>query len=118
MKKKDTICIMADFGWSPYAWHRKANEMPPYVGINIANSRVGFNEEFALLKILEKEFAAWAIDYSKNCSKKDFNWKRFNDVGLSLSKKVKAIVGSNYNVEYHKSMEDPNHNRNSIIVVE
>ncbi|MHB8782891.1 MAG: hypothetical protein ACYDAX_05655 [Desulfobacteria bacterium] len=119
MEKKKTICIMADFGWAPYAWLREADELPPYVGLNIANAKTGFyDKEFGILKILEKELSTWCIDYGKNCNKKDFDWKRFNDVGLSLSKKVKIIVGNKYNVEYHNSIEDPNHNGDSIIVVE
>jgi len=118
MAKKKTICIMADFGWGPYAWLREADEVPPYVGINIANAKTGFDEKFDFLKILEKEFSTWVNNFENFCGKKDFNWKIFNDVGLSLSKKLKIIVGKKYNVEYHKPMEDPNHNKNSIIIVE
>jgi len=120
MRKKKTICIMADFGKGPYAWLRKANELPPFVGINIANAWDGFDDEFEFLKGLENDFKKWIYDFENNCDKKDFDWKVFNNIGMNLSGKIKHIVGSKYNVEYHIPCEDPNYNdkQNNIIVIE
>ena len=121
MEKKNTICIMADFGKGPYAWLRQSDELPPYVGINIANSWEGFEEEFDILKVLEEEFKQWIDNFEINCDKRDFDWKTFNDIGLRLSRNVKHIVGDKYNVEYHIPCEDPNYDHisnNTIIEIE
>ena len=44
MKSNKTITIKADFGFGPYAWLKDASDESDYVGVNIANSRIGMYE--------------------------------------------------------------------------
>lgn len=105
-----TISIMADFGNGPYAWLRKPDENLPYVGGNIADAVSGFPEHFGVTQGLQKQLADWVIDFENNYDKESFNWKKWNQCGINLSKKLKLEVGNHYLVEYHFPCEDPNYN--------
>jgi len=91
--ERETICIMADFGMGPYAWHQ---------GANIADSLTGFPSRFGVSKNLEADFAEWVIDFERNYERLDFDWDGFHQRGIELSKKLKKEIGDRFIIEYHK----------------
>ncbi len=104
---KSTISIMADFGMGPYAWLRSPEYYPPSVGLNIADSVSGFPEEFGISQELQSQLADWVIEFERNSDDSAFDWKRWNQTGISLSQKMKQEVGDKFRVEYHYPFEDP-----------
>ncbi len=95
--ERETIYIMADYGMAAYAWRKG----------NIADSVTGFPEEFGVSKELEAKFAEWAIDFERNCDKPHFDWKDFHKRGIELTKNLKEEIGNQFNIEYHKPIQDP-----------
>jgi hypothetical protein len=95
--ERETIYIMADFGMVPYAWHHG----------NIADSITGFPPEFGVSKELEAEFAEWVGNFERNYDKHGFDWEAFHQRGIELSRKLRKQIGHQFNIEYHKCIEDP-----------
>ncbi len=113
---RPTIVIMADFGFTPYAWLRKAEDSPPYVGSHIASGDIGFPKEFGVPEDIEEKFAEWADDFVRNYDKESFNWSKWNEHGIDLARKLKTEVGERYHVEYHVPMEDPAYSKDTGII--
>jgi len=107
MTQRDTICIMADFGMGPYAWRRPADQVPPYVGGNIADAVAGFPEDMGVPKELETEFAEWVTLFERDYDQEGFDWDAWNKRGLELTRKLKDFLGDAYAVEYHYPVECP-----------
>ena len=109
-----TITVMPDYGMGPYAWQKPASDSSPYVGICIATATDGFEADDGK-KIgaeLEAEFNEWTAQFEQFAEHPDFDWDSFHCIGLNLSRKLKAALGSNYRVVYHKPCEDPNREAN------
>jgi len=95
--ERELIYIMADFGMGPYAWRHG----------NIADSITGFPPEFGVTKELEADFAEWAISFEKDYDSPAFDWEAFHRRGIELSKRLKQEIGTRFDIEYHKAIEDP-----------
>jgi len=106
---RSTVCIMADFGMSPYAWEREPGNPPPAVGGCIAEGGGWFSEDFKanVPAQLKKELSAWAIAFEIAYDKVTFDWAGWNERGIALATELKRLVGDIYRVEYHYPCEDP-----------
>ena len=67
MKPNKTITTMADFGFGPYAWLKEAADETDYVGINIANLKMGMTD-FKISKQLVMG-SSLLLTHLKNISK-------------------------------------------------
>jgi len=109
MKPDKTITIMADFGFGPYAWLKDAADESDYVGMNIANFKMGMSV-FEISKQLEADFAKWIDRFERDAlDNPDFPWVSFHEDGLILSHRLKEEIGSAANVVYVKPFEDQYH---------
>ena len=109
-----TITVMPDYGMGPYAWQKPTTDESPYVGICIATATDGFEADDGT-KIgaeLEAEFNEWTAQFEQFAESPNFDWESFHRSGLNLSKKLKAALGPNYRVVYHKPCEDPHREAN------
>jgi hypothetical protein len=116
MNSESTICIMADFGFGPYAWLRGPELSRPRVGGNIADSVSGFPEEYNISAALQADFAEWITEFEREWENPKFDWNRWNHTGISLAKRLKSEVGNRFMVEYHYPFEDPTHGSNPGII--
>ena len=107
MKPESTICVMADFGFGPYAWLRCPDLSRPRVGGNIADSVSGFPEEFNISVALQDDLATWVTEFEREWVNRTFDWEHWNQTGISLARRLKGEVGNRFKVEYHYPFEDP-----------
>jgi hypothetical protein len=105
--KKFTICVMADFGPGPYAWIRRPELSPPQVGTNIADAETGFQAKYNISEGLQKDFAAWVMEFNEDWECEDFPWSRWNEQGIALTRTLKRELRDCFLIEYHFPCEDP-----------
>ena len=91
----------------PYAWLRGPELAPPRVGLNIADSVSGFEEEFGVSQELQSQFADWVTEFEAGYDDAKFDWEKWNQAGMTLARKLKQEVGDKFLVEYHYPFEDP-----------
>ena len=103
------ITIMPDYGMGPYAWQKPVSDESSYVGICIATATDGFEADDGtkISSALEAEFDEWTAQFEQFAERPGFDWELFHRQGLNLSRRLKAELGSNYRVVYHKPCEDP-----------
>ena len=103
------ITVMPDYGMGPYAWQKSATDTSTLIGICIATAVDGFetDEGTKISSDLQAGFADWTAQFEQFAGKPDFDWQAFHREGLSLSRRLKQELGSNYRVSYHKPCEDP-----------
>jgi len=98
---------MADFGFGPYAWLREPSERLPYVGSCIADVLSGFAGEVPVSSELEHEFSLWVTQFERNYDNDAFGWEPWNNMGIGLTKHLRAEMGDLFDFEYHYPLEDP-----------
>ena len=103
------ITVMPDYGMGPYAWQKPATDTSTLIGICVATAVDGFetDEGTAISSDLQAGFADWTALFEQFAEKPDFDWQAFHREGLSLSRRLKQELGSDYRVAYHKPCEDP-----------
>ncbi len=111
------ITVFADFGNGPYAWIKDSTDKTSYVGTCVADAVGGFLKSFKVSKSLEKDFADWVIYFGKHREDKKFDWVKFNSCGIELSRRLKAEVTGEYDVQYGRPYEDPDHETDEITVI-
>ncbi len=100
---------MADFGMGPYAWLRGPESTQSRVGPCIADAVTGFPKEYGVSENLQRNFAEWVVDFGRNYRDANFDWERWNNIGITLARKLKQEIGDQFPVEYHYPHEDPRH---------
>ena len=108
-ESKYLITVMPDYGMGPYAWQKPASDTSTLIGICVATAVDGFetDEGTTISSDLQAGFADWTAQFEQFAEKPEFDWPAFHREGLSLSRRLKQELGSNYRVSYHKPCEDP-----------
>lgn len=102
----EVITIHASFSLTPYAWKRSSSDSSLSVGRGIACPDDGLSKSLGISSKLDRELADWInqVDW-RNKTVPD--WDRFHAEGLSLARRLKALLGERYEVEYAPPGEDP-----------
>lgn len=104
---------MADYGGA-WAWQLENDSgiNEHYVGRNIA-SDCWWDGDEDIPDTLIKEFFAWQAQFEgtdfylpEPTAAASFSWKDFNQQGLDLSRKLKAVLGDSARVFYEKTSEE------------
>ena len=101
--------IMPDYGGA-YGWinqHGPEDELGP----NHADT-CSWSSDHPISDELQAEFSAWQMEFESGTREQKgrsvFDWPRFHEIGMALTRRVKAELGDAARVFYEKPMEDPN----------
>jgi hypothetical protein len=105
---------MPDFGGA-YAW-LKPEGVPLHEGVggNVDGSNLGISESKALSKNLISDIENWQAEFESFDDNQKygwlaFDWPDFHRRGITLTARIKDVVGNAAIVIYEKAFEDPCH---------
>ncbi len=101
--------IMPDYGGA-YGWINR-NGPEDALGPNHADT-CGWSGDHPISDELQANFAAWQMEFESGTweqkGRSIFDWPRFHEIGMALTRRLKAELGDTARIYYEKPMEDPN----------
>jgi hypothetical protein len=100
----EKLYIMADFAGA-YAWCDDEC---------IGDGDI-FDVDGGISMELKRDFSEWINNFDSCLNNTNFDWDRFNNIGIQLTRRLAIEIGNRFQIEYHYPFEDPN--RKNIIKI-